>query len=113
MRAVKERWRRWRVTLRKVFRRVVYSRSSTQSIAAGVALGVFVGLTPTVGFQMVIAALLATILGVAFDPDSSWDERRELWRISDYIVRTSNMTQSAVGKAGLWTTVITAAVLLP
>jgi hypothetical protein len=64
MRAVKERWRRWRVTLRKVFRRVVYSRSSTQSIAAGVALGVFVGLTPTVGFQMVIAALLATILGV-------------------------------------------------
>ena len=34
-----ERMRRWRVALRKVLRRVVYSRSSSQSIAAGAALG--------------------------------------------------------------------------
>ncbi len=61
---VNERWRRWRVILRKALRRVVYSRSSSQSIAAGAALGVFVGLTPTVGFQMLIAALAATVLRV-------------------------------------------------
>lgn len=59
------------------------------------------------------AQMLATILGVEFNADGSWDERREVWRISDLIVRTSNVTQSAVGKAGLWTTVLSAAVLLP
>ena len=58
------------------------------------------------------AEMLATTLGVPFDPDSAWDERKETWRISDKIVQTRNMTQSAVGKAGLWTTVIAAAVLI-
>lgn len=58
------RWRRWRVALRRALRRIIYSRGSTPSIAAGVALGVFVGLTPTVGFQMLIAALLATVFRV-------------------------------------------------
>jgi len=61
---MKKRWRRWRVVLRKALRRVVYSRSSSQSIAAGASVGVFVGLTPTVGFQMIIAALAATVLRV-------------------------------------------------
>ncbi len=61
---MRDRWRRWRVVLRKALRRVIYSRSSSQSIAAGVALGVFIGFTPTVGFQMVIAALTATVLRV-------------------------------------------------
>jgi hypothetical protein len=50
--------------LRKALRRVIYSRSSSQSIAAGAAVGVFVGFTPTVGFQMVISALAATVLRV-------------------------------------------------
>jgi arginine decarboxylase len=60
------------------------------------------------------AEMLATILGVDFNPDLSWDEKRELWTISGKIVRTRNITQAATGdKHGLWTTVITAAVLLP
>ena len=60
------------------------------------------------------ASMLATILGVKFDPDASWDERRELWKISGKIVRTRNVTQSAYGKKNdYWTTVIAAAVLLP
>lgn len=59
------------------------------------------------------ASMLATILGVDFDPDASWDEKRELWRISGEIVVTRNITQSAIGdKKGLWTTVIAAAVLI-
>ena len=58
------------------------------------------------------AEMLATTLDVDFDPDKSWDEKKEIYRISNKIVRTSNVTQSAVGdKRGLWTTTIAAAVL--
>jgi arginine decarboxylase len=60
------------------------------------------------------AEMLATVLGVEFNPDSSWDEKREVWRIADVIYKTKEVTQSAVGnKDGLWTTVVAAAVLLP
>jgi arginine decarboxylase len=59
------------------------------------------------------AEMLATTLDVEFDPDTSWDEKKEIYRISNKIVRTSNITQSAVGdKRGLWTTTIAAAVLI-
>lgn len=60
------------------------------------------------------AEMLATILDVDFDPDLSWDQKRNLWNISGKIVRTRNITQAAMGdKHGLWTTVIAAAILLP
>src|SRR5260370_26219557 len=59
------------------------------------------------------AEMLATTLNVEFDSDRSWDEKKEIYRISNKIVRTANVTQSAVGdKRGLWTTVIAAAVLI-
>ena len=59
------------------------------------------------------AEMLATVLGVDFDPDAAWDARKEVWRISDEIVNTRNVTQSAVGdKGGRWTTTIAAAVLV-
>jgi arginine decarboxylase len=59
------------------------------------------------------AEMLATVLDVEFDPDKSWDEKKEIYRISNKIVRTSNMTQSALGdKKGLWTTTLAAAVLI-
>ena len=59
------------------------------------------------------AEMLATTLNVEFDPDKSWDEKKEIYRISNKIVRTMNITQSAVGhKKGWWTTVITAAIML-
>jgi len=59
------------------------------------------------------AEMLATTLNVDFDPDKSWDEKKEIYRISNKIVRTSNITQSAIGdKTGLWTTTIAAAVLI-
>ncbi|HVG27677.1 MAG TPA: arginine decarboxylase, pyruvoyl-dependent [Acidobacteriaceae bacterium] len=59
------------------------------------------------------AEMLATTLDVDFDPDKSWDEKKEIYRMSDKIVRTANVTQSAVGhKNGLWTTTIAAAILL-
>lgn len=60
------------------------------------------------------AEMLATVLGTSFDPDKSWNEKREEWKISGDIVQTRNCTQSAVGdKNGLWTTVVAACVLLP
>jgi arginine decarboxylase len=59
------------------------------------------------------AEMLATTLDVEFDADKSWDEKKEIYRISNKIVRTMNMTQSAVGdKKGRWTTVIAAAILI-
>ena len=59
------------------------------------------------------AEMLATTLNVEFDPDRSWDEKKEIYRISNKIVRTMNVTQSAVGdKRGLWTTVIAAAIFV-
>lgn len=60
------------------------------------------------------AEMLATVLGVEFNPDSAWDEKRELWKIANVIYKTKEITQTSVGnKDGLWTTVVAAAVLLP
>ncbi len=59
------------------------------------------------------ASMLATILGVKFDPDESYDKKKEVWKISNEIVKTTAITQSAVGdKYGNWTTVISAAVFI-
>ena len=59
------------------------------------------------------AEMLATTLGLKFDPDKSWDEKKEVYRLSSQIVRTQNVTQTAVGhKKRLWTTVIAAAVIV-
>jgi arginine decarboxylase len=57
--------------------------------------------------------MLATTMGLPNDPSLAWDEREEQWRLSGKIYKTQNFTQSAEGhKDGLWTTVISAAVLL-
>jgi arginine decarboxylase len=59
------------------------------------------------------AEMLATTLDVEFDADLNWDEKKEIYRISNKIVRTMNVTQSAVGdKRGLWTTVLASAILI-
>jgi arginine decarboxylase len=59
------------------------------------------------------AMMLATILGVDFDPNASYDERKDVWRVSDKIVTTRNVTQSAIGdRDGLWTSVVAAAVFV-
>jgi len=60
------------------------------------------------------ATMLASTLGVEFNPDTAWDERELLYKMSGKIVRTFNITQSAEGeKSGLWTTVVASAILLP
>lgn len=60
------------------------------------------------------ATMLASTMGIEFDPAKNYDERKQIYRMSGKIVRTSNITQSAEGdKNGLWTSVIAAAVFLP
>jgi arginine decarboxylase len=59
------------------------------------------------------ASMLGTILGIEFDPDASYDTRKDIWKISEKIVRTRNITQTAIGdKRGLWTTVIAGAIFI-
>jgi len=59
------------------------------------------------------ATMLATTMGIPFDPETAWDERKQIFKTSGLIIRTTNVTQSAVGdRNGLWTTVVAAAVLL-
>lgn len=58
------------------------------------------------------ASMLASTLGLPFDVDKSWDERKQIWKISGKIVRTTNITQTAFVKEGMWTTVVAAAVFV-
>ena len=59
------------------------------------------------------ATMLASTLGLEFDPNTAWDEREQVYKSSGKIVKTTNITQSAEGhKEGLWTSVIAAAVFV-
>ncbi|MBN1918122.1 MAG: arginine decarboxylase, pyruvoyl-dependent [Verrucomicrobia bacterium] len=58
------------------------------------------------------AAMLASTLGIEFDADKNWDEKREVYRASGKIFKTDNITQSAVIEDGGYTTVMAAAVFL-
>ena len=61
----------------------------------------------------IAAQMLASSLGIKFDINKSWDEKRQQWTISGQIYKTKNITQSAKGdKNGKWTTVFAAAVLI-
>jgi len=60
------------------------------------------------------ATMLATTMGIQFDPETAWDERKQLFKTSGMIIKTTNLTQSATGdKNGLWTTTVAAAVFVP
>lgn len=60
------------------------------------------------------ATMLATTLGIEFDTNKNWDELEKEFKMSGKIVKTRNITQSAIGdKNGLWTTAIAVTVLLP
>ncbi len=59
------------------------------------------------------ATMLATTLGIEFDSDEAWDSRKQVYKASQYIFKSTHICQSAEGdKHGEWTTVIAAAVML-
>lgn len=59
------------------------------------------------------ASMLASTLGIEFSADQAWDEKEQIFKMSGKIVKTTNITQSALGnKDGLWTTVVAAVVFV-
>lgn len=58
------------------------------------------------------ASMLARSLGVEFDMDAAWDEKKEIYRISGKIIQTRNITQTAVCRKNGWTTVLAAAMFI-
>lgn len=56
-----QRFRRSWFLLVRTFRRIARSSGSAHSIALGAGIGFFVGMTPTMGIQMLIAAGIATL----------------------------------------------------
>ena len=60
------------------------------------------------------ATMLATTMGIEFDPETAWDERKRQFNASGLIIKTTHITQSATGQANkFWTTVLAAAVFIP
>ena len=59
------------------------------------------------------AEMLASTLGIPFDIDATYDEKKEIFKIDGRIVKTKNIVQSAVcDRKGLWTTVLAAAIFV-
>ncbi|HEX9692164.1 MAG TPA: arginine decarboxylase, pyruvoyl-dependent [Gemmatimonadales bacterium] len=57
------------------------------------------------------ASMLATVLGVPFDPEQAWDQRREQWLLSGEIVETRNISCTAEAQDdGRWVTVVSAVI---
>jgi arginine decarboxylase len=59
------------------------------------------------------ASMLASTLGIEFDPEEAYDTRRALYRMSGRIVRTRAVVQTVEGdKRGQWTSAVAAAVFI-
>ena len=59
------------------------------------------------------ASMLASTLGIEFNVDQSWDEKEALFKMSGKIVKTTDISQSAViGEQGIWTSVVASAVFI-
>ncbi|MFH0755086.1 MAG: arginine decarboxylase, pyruvoyl-dependent [bacterium] len=59
------------------------------------------------------ATMLATTLGIPFDPNQAWEEREQIYKASGNIFKTTHICQSAKGNEnGFWTTTIATAVFI-
>lgn len=59
------------------------------------------------------ATMLATTLGIDLDPDTAYNERKEIYQTQGLVVHTRAVVQTMEGdKNGLWTTTVAAAVLI-
>lgn len=57
------------------------------------------------------ATMLASTLGVEFDPDAAWNERRQIYEMSNLIIDSLSLTAVAEGAPkGYWTCAVAAAV---
>jgi len=46
------------------------------------------------------ASMLGTTLGLEVDPDKAWSEREKVYKSSGLIIKTTNITQTGLGKNG-------------
>lgn len=61
----------------------------------------------------IAASMLANTLGIEFDPDKDYDERRDIYKMSGKIIHSRHISQAALGAEGqLWTTVLAAAIFV-
>ncbi|MFX1322465.1 MAG: pyruvoyl-dependent arginine decarboxylase [Promethearchaeota archaeon] len=59
------------------------------------------------------AEMLATTLGIPFDPDANYDEKREVFKMGGKIVETKSITASAtVKEEDEWASVLAAAIFI-
>ncbi len=57
------------------------------------------------------ATMLASTLGIEFDPDAAWNERKRVYEMSDLIIDSLSLTAAAEGDAaGRWTCAVAVAV---
>ncbi len=57
------------------------------------------------------ASMLASTLGIEFDPDAAWDERKRVYQTSNLIIGSTSVTAYGEGdQRGYWTCVVAAAV---
>ncbi len=52
------------------------------------------------------ASMLASTLGIQFDVNKAWDERKQVFKLSKKIIGTKNFTATSKGKNGKWTTTV-------
>ena len=59
------------------------------------------------------ATMLATTLGIEFDPEEAWNERNQVFRLQKSFLKTRNVVQSAEGhRKGSWSTVVALGVFI-
>jgi arginine decarboxylase len=57
------------------------------------------------------ATMLASTLGIEFDPDAAWDERKRVYETSNLIIGSTSVTAYAEGdQNNRWTCAVAAAV---
>ncbi len=60
------------------------------------------------------ATMLATTQGIDLDPNTAYNERKNIYKAHGLVVQTRAVVQTVEGdKNGLWTTCVAAAVLIP
>jgi arginine decarboxylase len=58
------------------------------------------------------STMLATTLGIDFDPEKHYDERREIYMMSGKIIESMSAPCVTAGESGVWTTTISAVVFI-
>ena len=57
------------------------------------------------------ATMLASTLGIEFDPDAAWNERKKVYETSQLIIGSTSLTAAGAGEhTGRWTCAVAAAV---